>query len=152
MNKHQKIAIYVRTARAAQNKGEYQSVEHQRAICLNFVEEQFGKDAEVELFIDNDVSGTSLNRNRLQQLLCEINNGNVQAVVAYDIKTISRSVRDLYNLTNKLNEANVPFVTVTHGEYDQIQLRLLEYITQKMREDMSKRIKSALKHKTKKAQ
>ncbi|MEK4264161.1 recombinase family protein [Paenibacillus sp. FSL L8-0499] len=142
MKQEQKIAIYVRTARYSQ-----QSAESQQTSCLNFVEEQFEKDVNIEFYIDNGASGNSLERKSFQRLLSDINSGSIQMIVAYDIKGISRSNVDLNNLTKILKENKVQLITVTQGEYNLLQLGMLEFISKHLREDMSRSVKFGLQQK-----
>ena len=105
-------ACYVRVS--TENQMENYSIEEQTARLKAYCK---AKDITiVNYYTDGGYSGGSINRPALQQLLQEIENKNVDAVIVYKLDRLSRSQKDtLMLIEDKFLANNVDFISISEN-------------------------------------
>ena len=107
-----KCALYTRVSTTMQAEQEYNSCEAQKDKILSYVKSQ--EDLEVyKEYSDPGFSGSNLERPGLNELLRDIANGHVQAVLTYKIDRLTRSSKDFYALIEFFEKYGVSYVSVT---------------------------------------
>ena len=113
MLKSDKItALYCRLSQEDEQNGESMSIQNQRKILKEYADTNCFFNT--KFFIDDGISGTSFKREGLQQMLTEVEAGNVETVI---VKDLSRLGRD-YLKTGELIEIvfpenNVRFIAIS---------------------------------------
>ncbi|MBR4545882.1 MAG: recombinase family protein [Oscillibacter sp.] len=97
-------AIYTRQS---VNRADSISVESQAEFCKREVTD--GKN--VKTYTDKGYSGKNIDRPAFQELLRDIETGQVRRVIVYRLDRISRSVLDFANLIDVFQKHNVDFVS-----------------------------------------
>lgn len=83
------IACYLRVSTTDQ------SLDRQREATATYAEREFGADlADLEFYTDKS-TGTDTARDGYHELLADVADGDVEAVVANSVSRVSRSIRDL---------------------------------------------------------
>lgn len=85
---------------------EHQSLARQTSATLEYVEEHFEDDRDVETFADAD-TGTDTDRADYQRMMELAEAGEIDVVVTKDMSRVARSVRDLMRTVDRLREAGV---------------------------------------------
>jgi DNA invertase Pin-like site-specific DNA recombinase len=110
-----RAGIYLRISQ--DRTGEEAGVNRQREDCLALVD-QLGWQT-VEVYQDNDISATSGKpRPAYRQMLTDIGEGRINAVVAWHTDRLYRRLRDLEDLADLCNEHKIMVRTVRAGEFD----------------------------------
>jgi len=111
-----KCAIYTRVSTDEQTRKDYNSLESQRDICRHAiaVKQELGW-IESAAHEDGGYSGKDLHRPGIQQLLAEVRDGEVDAIIVYKIDRLTRSISDFYALWKILQQHNVVFVSATQS-------------------------------------
>ena len=112
MNRKQKIAVYTRVSTDGQAEIEFNSCEAQEAKIKAFISSQVDMEI-VRSYSDPGYSGATLDRPALQEMLADIEQGEIDAVVAYKIDRLTRSPRDFYQLIEVLEKHDASFISVT---------------------------------------
>lgn len=114
-----KIAGYYRLSREDNEKDESNSIKNQRL----FVKKYISQDTELCQYVyyefsDDGYSGTTMNRPKMQEMLKQIKNNEIQIVV---VKDISRFSRDYISLGTYMEQIfpfmGIRFIAITDG-YD----------------------------------
>jgi site-specific DNA recombinase len=95
-------ALYCRLSQEDEQAGESMSIQNQRKILKGYADANHFYNT--QFFVDDGVSGVSFQREGLQQMLAEVEAGNVAAVI---VKDLSRLGRD-YLKTGELIEIVFP--------------------------------------------
>jgi site-specific DNA recombinase len=112
-----RCAIYTRKSLEQGLDSEFNSLDAQRAICSAYVTSQQHKSWR-ELpkhYDDGGYSGATLNRPALQNLLTDVENGEVDVILIYKLDRLTRSLRDFVRLLDLLEQYNVVFVSITQN-------------------------------------
>lgn len=112
-----RCAIYTRKSFQPPIAQDMTSLESQRAICSSYIASQQHK-GWVELekrYEDCGVSGGSLDRPALRELLVDVENGLVEIVVVYKLDRISRTLLDFVRLMDFFERYGVIFVAITQN-------------------------------------
>lgn len=122
MATHQKkairAAIYCRCSTDEQWQGkDFSTLESQVAICKHAIAMKEHEDGWSlgQIFEDGGYSGGSIERPALQELIDEIEAGNIQAVVVYRLDRLTRSIADFYELWKIFEIHGVVFVSATEA-------------------------------------
>src|SRR5437016_4666320 len=110
-----RCAIYTRKSSEEGLEQEFNSLHAQREACEAFIKSQ-RHEAWVCLpqhYDDGGLSGATMERPALRQLLSDIQAGRVDAVVTYKIDRLTRSLPDFAKITEILDARDVSFVSVT---------------------------------------
>ena len=112
-----RCAIYTRKSVEQPTHHQFGSLEAQRAICASYVasQEPNGWTEIPKHYDDNGVSGGSLERPALQELLIDIESGLIDVVVIYKLDRITRTLLDFVRLIDLFDQCGVTFVAVTQN-------------------------------------
>src|SRR2546425_12359152 len=110
-----RCAIYTRKSSEEGLEQEFNSLHAQREACEAFIKSQRheGWVCLPQHYDDGGLSGATMERPALRQLLSDIQAGKVDAVVTYKIDRLTRSLSDFPQLTEILDAKQVSFVSVT---------------------------------------
>ena len=100
MNKKQQFneitALYCRLSRDDEYSGDSMSIQNQKAMLQHYADENGHTNC--RFFIDDGVSGTTFERKGFQEMIAEIENGNVGTVIVKDCCAImGLNQKDLEN-------------------------------------------------------
>lgn len=103
-----RVVLYIRVSTTEQAEEGY-SIRAQRTQLLDYC--RVNDYEVVDIYIDDGYSAKDLNRPRLRNLLKDAQKGLFDAVVVYKLDRFTRSVRDLYDLLERLQTHNVGFIS-----------------------------------------
>ncbi|WP_372922870.1 recombinase family protein, partial [Roseovarius sp.] len=105
----QRCAIYTRKSSEEGLEQEFNSLHAQREACESFVASQKAEGWVLvrDRFDDGGLSGGTLDRPALQQLVDDIENGLIDVVVVYKIDRLSRSLADFAKLVEVFDRNGV---------------------------------------------
>src|SRR6202790_1003032 len=110
-----RCAIYTRKSSEEGLEQEFNSLQAQREACEAFINSQ-RHEGWVGLraaYDDGGLSGATMDRPALQQLLAEIQAGRVDIVVVYKVDRLTRSLADFAKIVEILDARGASFVSVT---------------------------------------
>ena len=119
---HASCAIYARTSRESEAGLTYSSIEAQQdALCAHLHKPQSLGQPSVppspvpppRLYADEGLSGATLQRPALQQLLADIAAGLIDVVVVYKIDRLSRSLTQFSRLMQIFDRHSVQLLSVS---------------------------------------
>lgn len=110
-----RCAVYTRKSTEEGLDQDFNSLDAQREACEAFIQSQRHEGWKLlkTRFDDGGISGGTLERPALKQLLDEIEAGRVQMVVVYKIDRLTRSLSDFAKLVDRFDERGASFVSVT---------------------------------------
>jgi len=110
-----RCAIYTRKSTEHGLELEFNSLDAQREACEAYVKSQAneGWKTLLQRYDDPAYSGGSLDRPALQQLLKDIDAGQIDIVVVYKIDRLTRSLIDFAKLVEAFDAKSISFVAVT---------------------------------------
>jgi site-specific DNA recombinase len=114
-NRAIRCAIYTRKSSEEGLEQEFNSLQAQREACEAFIKSQRheGWVCLPDGYDDGGVSGATMERPALQQLLAEIQAGRVDVVVVYKVDRLTRSLADFAKIVEILDAKGASFVSVT---------------------------------------
>ena len=149
--KRLRCAIYTRKSTDEGLDQDYNSLEAQRDACLAYIKSQAGEGwvATKDLYNDGGYSGGSMERPALQQLLTDIRNKTVDAVIVYKVDRLTRSLADFAKIVDVLDDQGVSFVSVTQqfnttSSMGRLTLNVLLSFAQFEREVTAERIRDKI--------
>lgn len=106
----------------------------------------------VEVIEDAGASAATLDREGMQKLLALVDSGKVQTVIIAKLDRLTRSVKDLALLLERLNKRGVSLVSVadsldTGSAAGRLVLNIMVSVSQWEREAIGERTRDALAHK-----
>lgn len=108
------VALYVRLSRDDDNEGDSNSIANQIKILEKYVKEH--NITNYKIYKDDGYSGTNFNRPGFQEMLLDIENGNVSMVVVKDMSRFGRNYLEVGMYTEiRFPEFDVRFVAVNDG-------------------------------------
>ncbi len=110
-----KSAIYTRKSSEEGLELDFNSLDAQREACESYIKSQKHEGwilVEKE-YSDGGISGGTLNRPAMQELLQDIKDGLVDMIVVYKIDRLTRSLHDFSKLVEVFDEHNTSFVSIT---------------------------------------
>lgn len=112
MSKNGVYAIYSRKSKFT-GKGE--SIGNQVAMCREYIDENFGKEAAEAAMVyeDEGYSGKNLERPQFKRMLQDLKNKKLCGIVVYRLDRISRNLADFSDLIDKLKVADIDFISVS---------------------------------------
>jgi len=112
-----RCAIYTRKSSEEGLEQEFNSLHAQREACEAYIASQRSEGWVLvrDQYDDGGVSGGTLERPGLKQLLADIEDGLVDVVVVYKIDRLSRSLMDFSKLVEVFDRNGVTFVSVTQS-------------------------------------
>src|SRR5712675_2635814 len=108
-------APYVAPSIPGNPRKEFNSLHAQREACEAFIKSQRheGWTCLPQAYDDGGLSGATLDRPALQQLLADIQAGKIDAVVTYKVDRLTRSLADFAKIVEIFDAKGVSFVSVT---------------------------------------
>ncbi len=112
-----RCAVYTRKSTEEGLEQEFNSLHAQREACEAYIASQKSEGwvAVRDPYDDGGISGATLDRPALQQLLADVEDGLVDVVVVYKIDRLSRSLADFARLVEVFDRNAVTFVSVTQS-------------------------------------
>jgi DNA invertase Pin-like site-specific DNA recombinase len=109
------VAVYARKSTAEGLEQEFNSLDAQREAGEAFIKSQASEGwvCLPERYEDGGFTGANMDRPALQRLLQDCAAGKVQAVVAYKVDRLSRSLLDFAKMMETFEHQHVAFVSVT---------------------------------------
>ncbi len=113
----QRCAVYTRKSSEEGLDMEFNSLDAQREACEAYIASQKpeGWVLHEGHYDDGGISGGTLDRPALQNLITNIEAGRVDVVVVYKIDRLSRSLMDFAKLVDLFDRHDVTFVSVTQS-------------------------------------
>ncbi|HWN51206.1 MAG TPA: recombinase family protein, partial [Xanthobacteraceae bacterium] len=110
-----RCAIYTRKSSEEGLEQEFNSLQAQREACEAFIKSQRheGWVCLSDGYDDGGLSGATMERPALQQLLAEIQAGRVDIVVVYKVDRLTRSLADFAKIVEIFDAKGASFVSVT---------------------------------------
>ncbi|MBZ0218698.1 MAG: recombinase family protein [Fimbriimonadaceae bacterium] len=115
MSKSFRCAIYTRKSTTDGLEQDFNSLDAQREACEAYIASQasLGWKTVSTRYDDGGISGGTMDRPALQQLLHDIKKGHVDVVVVYKIDRLTRSLMDFARIVDIFDNQDVSFVSVT---------------------------------------
>ncbi len=115
--KRQRCAIYTRKSTEHNLDLAFNSLDSQREACEAYIKSQAheGWTLVRDHFDDGGLSGASLDRPALQDLLNRVRARQVDIIVVYKVDRLTRSLADFAKLVEEFDEYDVSFVSVTQS-------------------------------------
>src|SRR5712672_3452192 len=146
-----RCAIYTRKSSEEGLEQEFNSLQAQREACEAFIKSQRheGWVCLSDGYDDGGLSGATMERPALQQLLIEIQAGRVDIVVVYKVDRLTRSLADFAKIVEILDAKGASFVSVTQQfntttSMGRLTLNVLLSFAQFEREVTSERIRDKI--------
>src|SRR3984893_15435198 len=108
-----RCAVYTRKSSEEGLEQEFNSLQAQREACEAFITSQRHWVCLRAGYDDGGVSGATMDRPALQQLLADLTAGRVDTVVVYKIDRLTRSLADFAKIVEVLDAKGASFVSVT---------------------------------------
>src|SRR6202522_1974185 len=115
--KRQRCAIYTRKSTEHNLDVTFTSLDAQREACEAYIKSQAheGWSLVPDRFDDGGLSGASLDRPALQDLLEQVRAHKIDIIVVYKVDRLTRSLADFAKLVELFDEHGVSFVSVTQS-------------------------------------
>lgn len=146
-----RCAIYTRKSSEDGLEQEFNSLHAQREACAAYVASQKHEGWVLlpDPYDDGGLSGGSLERPALQQLLDDIASGRVDQIIVYKIDRLTRSLPDFSKIVDILDAAEASFVSVTQSfntatSMGRLTLNMLLSFAQFEREVTAERIRDKI--------
>jgi len=112
-----RCAIYTRKSSEEGLEQTFNSLHAQREACTSYIASQKheGWVVMADHYDDGGISGGTLERDALQRLLRDVDEGLVDQIVVYKIDRLTRSLADFAKLVERLDAADASFVSVTQS-------------------------------------
>lgn len=147
-----RCAIYTRKSSEEGLEQEFNSLHAQREACEAYIASQrsVGWVLVRDQYDDGGISGGTLERPALKQLLADIEDGLIDVVVVYKIDRLSRSLMDFSKLVEVFDRNGVTFVSVTQSfntttSMGRLTLNILLSFAQFEREVTAERIRDKIR-------
>ena len=113
--KRARCAIYTRKSTEEGLDQDFNSLDAQREAAEAYIQSQkhLGWTLSPDRYDDGGFSGGSLDRPALQQLLADIDAGEVDCVIVYKVDRLSRSLLDFARLMDRFEHRSISFISVT---------------------------------------
>ena len=110
-----RCAIYTRKSSEEGLEQEFNSLHAQREACEAYIRSQHGEGWRLleTHYDDGGLSGATMERPALQQLLADIAAGLVDTVVVYKVDRLTRALADFARMVELFDAQQVSFVAVT---------------------------------------
>jgi site-specific DNA recombinase len=148
---YKRCAIYTRKSTNDRLDQPFNSLESQREVCSAYITSQRHKGwSELpKRYDDAGMSGGSLDRRALQEVMHDLDAGLVDVVVMYKIDRLTRSLTDFVRLMEVFDRSGASFVSVTQSfdtsdSMGRLVLNILLTFAQFEREMIADRIRDKL--------
>lgn len=146
-----RCAIYVRKSTEKGLELEFNSLHNQEEACRNYILSQSFQGWEhYKTYTDGGISGGTMERPALKQMLDDIACGLIQVVVVYKVDRLSRSIMDFHNMMREFDRHNCNFVSITQAfdtstSMGKLTLNMLLSFAQFEREVSSERVRDKIR-------
>ncbi|MBT4040235.1 MAG: recombinase family protein [Rhodospirillales bacterium] len=115
MSNRIRCAIYTRKSTEEGLEQDFNSLDAQREACEAYIQSQKGLGWSIikKHYDDGGISGGTMDRPALQELLEDIEKGRVDLVVVYKVDRLTRSLMDFSKMIETFDSREVSFVSVT---------------------------------------
>lgn len=112
-----RCAIYTRKSSEEGLEQGFNSLDAQREACAAYILSQASEGWQLiaQEYDDGGISGGTLQRPALQQLLADVAAGKVDIIVVYKVDRLTRSLLDFAKLVEALDKAGTSFVSITQS-------------------------------------
>jgi site-specific DNA recombinase len=112
-----RCAIYTRKSTEHNLDLEFNSLDAQREACEAYIKSQAHEGWRLVRtgYDDGGLSGASLDRPALQELLGDVRGGKIDVIVVYKVDRLTRSLADFAKLVELFDQHSVSFVSVTQS-------------------------------------
>ena len=146
-----RCAIYTRKSSEEGLEQEFNSLDAQREACSSYISSQ-KHEGWMELnsrYDDGGLSGGNLNRPGLEQLMADVDAGQIDQIVVYKIDRLTRSLADFAKIVDVLDAPGASFVSVTQSfntatSMGRLTLKMLLSFAQFEREVTAERIRDKI--------
>ena len=146
-----RCAIYTRKSSEEGLEQEFNSLHAQWEACASYIASQKAEGWVLlpAQYDDGGISGSTLERPAMQQLLADIDAGRVDQIVVYKIDRLTRSLADFAKIVERLDSAGASFVSVTQSfntatSMGRLTLNMLLSFAQFEREVTAERIRDKI--------
>src|SRR5437762_5734447 len=146
-----RCAIYTRQSSEEGLEQAFNSLHAQREACEAYIRSQRheGWTCLAQAYDDGGLSGATMDRPALQQLLADIQAGKVDVIVCYKVDRLTRSLADFAKIVEIFDAKGVSFVSVTQQfntttSMGRLTLNVLLSFAQFEREVTSERIRDKI--------
>lgn len=109
-------AVYVRKSTEKGLELEFNSLHNQEDACRSYIMSQaFNNWEYFKTYTDGGISGGTMERPALKQMLEDIRRGLIQTVVVYKVDRLSRSIMDFHNMMKEFDKYGCSFVSITQA-------------------------------------
>lgn len=144
-------AIYVRKSSEKGLELEFNSLHNQEDACRSYILSQaFNNWEYFKTYTDGGISGGTMERPALKQMLEDIRRGLIQMVVVYKVDRLSRSIMDFHNMMKEFDKYGCNFVSITQAfdtstSMGKLTLNMLLSFAQFEREVSSERVRDKIR-------
>lgn len=146
-----RCAVYTRKSTEEGLEQDFNSLDAQREACEAYIKSQkgLGWTTLPKRYDDGGISGGTMERPALQELLADIDRGKVDLVVVYKVDRLTRSLVDFARIIETFDCKNVSFVSVTQqfntaNSMGRLTLNVLLSFAQFEREVTAERIRDKI--------
>ena len=144
-------AVYVRKSTEKGLELEFNSLHNQEEACRSYILSQaFNNWEYFKTYTDGGISGGTMERPALKQMLKDIRRGLIQTVVVYKVDRLSRSIMDFHNMMKEFDKYGCSFVSITQAfdtstSMGKLTLNMLLSFAQFEREVSSERVRDKIR-------
>lgn len=144
-------AIYVRKSTEKGLELEFNSLHNQEEACRSYILSQaFNNWEYFKTYTDGGISGGTMERPALKQMIEDIRKGLIQTVVVYKVDRLSRSIMDFHNMMKEFDKYGCNFVSITQAfdtstSMGKLTLNMLLSFAQFEREVSSERVRDKIR-------
>ena len=146
-----RCAIYTRKSTEHGLDMEFNSLQNQEEACKAYIASQsFNGWQYCKTYSDAAISGGTMERPALKQMLDDMARGLVNTVVVYKVDRLSRSILDFHKMMQYFNKYNANFVSITQSfdtstSMGKLTLNMLLSFAQFEREVSSERVQDKIR-------
>ena len=146
-----KCAIYVRKSTEHGLDMEFNSLQNQEESCKAYITSQsFNGWQYYKTYTDAAISGGTMERPALKQMLDDMARGLINTVVVYKVDRLSRSILDFHNMMRYFEKYGANFVSITQSfdtstSMGKLTLNMLLSFAQFEREVSSERVRDKIR-------
>lgn len=146
-----RCGIYVRKSTEKGLELEFNSLDNQEEACKAYILSQSYNGWEYyKTYTDGGISGGTMDRPGLQELLEDVRKGNIGIVVVYKVDRLSRSIMDFHNMMKEFDRYGCSFVSITQAfdtsnSMGKLTLNMLLSFAQFEREVSSERVRDKIR-------
>ena len=146
-----RCAIYTRKSTEHGLEQEFNSLQNQEESCKAYIASQaFNGWQYYKTYSDAAISGGTMDRPALKQMLDDMAHGLVNTVVVYKVDRLSRSILDFHNMMKYFEKYGANFVSITQSfdtstSMGKLTLNMLLSFAQFEREVSSERVRDKIR-------